>query len=329
MKSERIIILLLVIILTACRSEQISTIHPTPLPSVVKTSTRLAPSPTQISTPTVTPSLTIETVPAETLSAVATLDAIRVDLVSRFPELQHYPVSCNSFSCYGIQTSPNGKRIVFTNGNIINLFETNGSKIGSYSFYDIYGYQIDYKEGSVEVSHWSNDGRYLYVSANPGGDGGPEPYFYYRSTLIRVNLENGTWKDTGISGSFEISPNDKYIIFSSNRSQVRVRNWATGQEQIYILPEDFLYFGNYVWSPDGRKVVFIGTPEDWDTEDSKFVMLMVDVESQAVHQLYETTLPFYYPVRWAESDKIILNRFSDWGEWILDISANPPTIISK
>lgn len=327
MKLERIVSLLLVIFLTACSSEQISTIPPKPFPPATKTSTRLAPSLTPTLTPTVTPSSTIETIPAETLNAVATLDAIRVDLVSRFPELQNYPVSCSSFSCYGIQISPDGKRIVFTNGNIINLFETNGSKIGSYSFYDIYGYQIDYKGGGVEVTHWSNDGRYLYISANPGGDGGPEPYFYYRSALIRLNLENGTWKDTGISGSFEISPNDKYIIYSSNKSQVRIRNWATGQEQIYILPEDFLYFGNYVWSPDGRKVVFVGTPEDWYANGSRFALLIVDIENQTIIQLHESSLPFYFPAHWTVPDKIVLNKFNEWGNWILDLSMNPPTII--
>lgn len=301
-----------------------------PLPSVTNTSTQGIPSLTPTVFPTITPSQTvelIETIPVKTVNAVATLDTIRVDLLNHFSELQDYPVSCSLFSCYGIQTSPNGEIVLLTNDNVINLFEMDSSKIGSYSFYEIYGYQINYREGYVFPVYWSNDGKYLYISANPGGDGGPEPYFHYRSALVRVNLENGTWKDTGISGSFEISPNDKYIIYSSNKSQVRVRNLSTGQEQIYSPPNHFLYFGGYVWSPDNKKVVFTGTPEDWYANDSRFALLIVDIESQTVIQLHESSLPFYFPVGWGASDKIVLTKFNEWGEWMLDLSVSPPTII--
>ncbi len=329
MKSKRLISLLLIIFLMACSSEQVSTIPPMPLPSATNTSTKVAPSPTLTSTQTATPSLNIETIPVATMYVVATLDAVRAELVSQFPELQDYPVSCSLFSCTGIQTSPNGEITLFTNGNVVNLFEGDSTEIGSYSFYDIYGYKIDYWGGYVFPAHWTRDGKYLYLSANPGGDGGPEPYFGYISALVRVNLENGTWKDTGIRGSFAVSPNDAYIVYSNNKNQIRIRNWSTGQEQVYILPDDFLYFGSYVWSPDDQEIVFTGTPEDWYATDSRFALWMIDMDGQTVIPLYEFSLPFYFPVSWTEPDKIILSKFNEWGEWTLDLSVNPPTINSK
>lgn len=332
MKSKIITTLFLFVLLTACAGQQEITVTQIPVPSITDTPTNITPTPTRTSLPKVTPSPTIdymETIPIATLNAVATLDMRRSDLVFQYPELESYPVSCSIFSCTGIQISPNGNITLFTNGNVVHLYEADGAKIGSYSFHDIYGYQIDYWGGYVFPVHWTNDGEYLYLSANPGGDGGPEPYFGYISALVRVNLENGTWKDTGILGSFAISPSDAFIIYSKSKSQIRVRNWSTGQEQIYILPKDFLYFGSYVWSPDSQKIVFTGTPEDWYAVESRFALWMIDMKNQTVAQLYESTLPFYSPVRWEEPEKIVLNKFNDWGEWILDVSETPPVIIPK
>lgn len=330
MKVLKTFTLVMIVLLTACSETQAIPNTPVSITAASNSSIVSTPSPTQTLISGATPSPIIEsikTIPVATLNAVATLDARRASLVLRFPELQGYPVSWSLFSCYGIQISPNEETIVFTNDNVINLFEINGSKIGSYSFYDIYGYQIDYKGGYIEDIHWTDDGKYLYISANPGGDGGPESYLYYRSALIRVNLENGSWKDTEISGSFAVSPNDNYVIYSSHRSQVRIRNLSIGQEQIYSPTDYFLYFGKYVWSPDNKKVIFIGTPEDWYANDSKFAILLVDVESQLIHQLYESPLPFYFPVDWVDSNKVILNKFNESGEWILDLSVEPPTIL--
>ena len=269
---------------------------------------------------------TIVSSPTSTLSAVSTQDAIRVDLINKYPQLEQYNTFCNAINCYGVDVSSDGQWIYFTNFNTVDVFKTNGQKVGQYSFYDIYGYSIDYAEGYVEGVHWSIDGRYLYISANSGGDGGPEASFNYRSAMIRINLENGIWEDVNVSGSFKISPNDRFIVFSSDKSQIHIRNFSSEQEEIYLVPDDFHYFGKYVWSPDSKKVIFVGTSESWETQDSKFALFMIDLESDKIILLYEGLNPFYYPVEWAEDDKVSLNKYQKDGTWILDLSTNPPTI---
>ncbi len=331
MKLKNIRILLLIILSASCSSRETTTIGSMPVASVTVVIPSLAPTlrstktPTSTATPTST-FLPIETISVATLNAVSTLDAIRLDLINKFPELQEYSTSCFVTSCYGVEASPNGRWMIFTNGNTIELYRADGEKVGKYSFYDIYGFLIGFYEGYVEAVHWAKDGRYLYISATPGGDGGPEPYFRYRSALVRVNLENGTWRDVNVSGSFEFSPNDKFIIYSNSKGRVNLRDIQTGMERAYFAPEKYFYFGEYVWASGGEKVIFVASPESWESEDSTFGLLMIDVESGVLLDLYESLFPFYYPISWEEEDKVTLNKFQEYGEWVLHLSTTQPTI---
>ena len=322
METIRIAVLLLFLLSIACSNVQITTV---PLPPSVSAS-EIVSSSTPILRSTKTPFTTlqpIETIPVATLNSVSTLDAIRINLISQFPELEEHNTFCTPSYCYGIEISPNGQWIYLTNSNVIDIFSIDSEMIGKYSFYDIYGYRINYYEGYVEGVHWTKDGRYLYVTAHVGGDGGPEAYLNYKSVLVRISL---TWNDVNISGSFKISPNEKFIIYSNSKSEVRIRELSTGQEQVYSAPGNFHYFGKYVWAPNSKKVIFVATTESWETDDRRFALLMVDIESSVIGQILEFPYPFYYPVSWIEADKVTLNKFQDFGEWALDLSANPPTI---
>lgn len=315
-----------VVLLAGCNNKQSAAGIGSPVPLSIYTSTEAVSVPTKTSAPT-TPWPTIrptQTIPVGTLIAITTKEAMRVSLIGRYPELDGYNTVCSLDYCIGIEISDNGQWMYFSNGSVMELFNINGQKVGMYSFYEIYGHLIDFYDGNLVSVHWSRDGRYLYL-ATSFGDGGPEAYFGYKASLARVNLEHGTWKDTGISGVISFSPNEKYIIYSTNKSELRLRNLRSGEESIYFTPEHYLYFGNFVWSPDNKKVVFVATPEEWHASDSRFALLMIDVEKQTMSQLYESLLPFYFPVNWVEADKVQLQRFSDLGYWTLDLSTNTIT----
>ena len=268
MKIKKVLVVPLIIFLASCRVGQIETIIPPPALSATNTEAVIIPSLTRTSRPTKTPTPTLQptmTIPVATQNAIATVEAIRLDLVSQFPELDEYLAFCNPTYCQGVDVSPDGQWFYFSSGNVIEILEVSGKKLGKYSWYEIYGeshgYSSDYYEGYVGVAHGSKDGQYVYL-ATQHGDGGPGPYFGYRSTLARVNLQNGTWKDTGISGVLSFSPNDKYIVYSTNMSEIRVRNLQSGDEKIYITPEYYQYFGDFVWSLDSSKrVIFVATPK--------------------------------------------------------------------
>jgi hypothetical protein len=125
---------------------------------------------------------------------------VRVDLLNKFPELQDYFTFCSPGYCYGVQGSPNGQWIYLTNFWSLHIFNVNGERVGKYSFRDIYRHIADYCLGYIDGAHWSKDGRYLYVTINPCGNGGTESYFQYATAGVRVNLEDGDWSDVGCLG---------------------------------------------------------------------------------------------------------------------------------
>lgn len=311
--------LLLVFALVACIN---SNETPTTIPTKNITQPAII-SLTKTSSPT---SSLVPTIPIATLDSVATLDATRIDLIAKIPELEKYGASCYKFDCSGIGFSPNKKIVFITNGNTIEIFTLQGERIGKYSFYDLYGYLINYGDGYLSITHWSEDGKYLYITAQ-FGDGGPEAYFGYKSSLSRINLENGTWKDTGISGVISFSPDERYIVYSRSKSEIRIRELQSGEESLFFSENYYLYFGEFVWSPDSKKFIFTATPEDWYANDSKFALYVIDLEYKKIINLIEMVFPFYYPIQWSEENKVILNNNSEFGEWILDLSSDPPKIL--
>jgi WD40 repeat protein len=270
---------------------------------------KIKPSPTYPPSPTV---------PAPTLTAVAALDVIKTDLINQYPD-----GICKTSYCF-LYFSPNGQNILATNANTIEVFRVDGQRLGIYSYYDLYGFRIDYKDGCVSAIHWSNDGKYLYITTRLGGDGGPDAH--YKSSLVRVNLQNGTWMDTGISGVMSFSPSGQYIAYSAKESEVRILDLQSGEDTTYFTTNYYQYFLEFIWSPNGRNIVFTGTPEDWYADDAIFALYMIDLDRKTNSKLHESAYPFFYPVSWTENDKITLDRMNDHGEWILDLSTTPPQI---
>jgi Tol biopolymer transport system component len=326
MNSRVIFVCMGLVLLSACSNEYKVKEVPSVGPTFAVTATRSF-TPTKTALPSGTPSPTprpTNTIPVATLNVVATTDAVRANLVSQFPELEQYNSFCNPRSCGGVEASPNGQWIYFTNSSEMEILDANGKRLGKYSSQEISG-RTGFSEGWLGGGHWSNDGRYLYVTTS-FGDGGAGPYFGYKYSLARINLENGTWRDTGISGVISFSPNDKYIVFSPDESQVRLRNLQSGEEHQYFSSDYYQYFGDFVWSPDGSKVVFVSVPEDWDVSQGPYALYMIDLDKNEMIKIYENSLPFYYPVQWSEENKVLLRKDQGVEELILDLSTDPPNI---
>lgn len=331
MKRKSFGFLLLVVLLSACTNQQV-TAFPIQIAMPTETIFFITPpiasqTPTPVSTffPTQTP-LPELTVPEATVNALATLDAIRVDLENKLPELREYHTFCNYSYCYGFDVSPNGQWVSFSNGNRIKLIRRADLEQREYSYYEIYGYQIDYRDGYIGTAHWTDDGQYLYLSADTGGDGGPEPYFNYVCALARVDLNSGKWDDTGVSGAIKFSPDEEYLVYSYGK-EVRVRNLESDLQKIYPLPAEYPVAGKFVWSMDNERVIFIATSTDWYTPNSKFAFFIINIPDNTIQQILETGFPFYYPVDWAISEEVVLEKINEIGKWSLDLSTYPPTII--
>ena len=275
----------------------------TPYPSII---VRLRPTALETSTPTFDATSMI---PPETWAKIATLDAIDTER----PELT-YDKICILMTVDGCSViSPNGQWAVFRGHqkgsgglSIINMLN---KKRWDISYYDITGNSWD--DTAVDVEHWSRDGRYLYVSPRPVGDGGEGWFWRDYIQLVRLNLENGTWVDTKMGAAHSFSPNDRYIIYRRGQSVV-IREFQTGTEHIFKIPEEYTAFGRFTWSSDSKQIIFVGTEVDellsdaLSKEPSGFSLFLIDLEGGEVKTILEKDERYLYPLEWLTPNIVLM-----------------------
>lgn len=244
---------LLCIIAVGCN--QVSTFSKTHPPLV---ETESAPKsmetarPTETSTPM---NLVISTLPPEKLIAVTTMEAILVEK----PELKEFYFRCCIPS---LSLSPNGEWAVFYNskeerGSGLSIVNTSSKKQWDIFYYDVTG---DLGcDCFLEIVHWSHDGSYVYIAPRVALAAGADLYLLLDAgtQLIRVNLGDGSWVDTKMGTAFSFSPNDRYIAYRRGQNVV-IHEFQTGHEKIFSMPKKYIAFGRFVWSPDNKKIIFIG-----------------------------------------------------------------------
>jgi hypothetical protein len=190
----------------------------------------------------------------------------------------------------------------------IKVVSVGGQKAWGIFFADITDYDCGpCGEAWVEIEHWSQDGRYLYVSPFTGGDGGGNDWFWGKDIkLIRFNLENGTWVDTGKGNAFSFSPNDRYLAYRVD-SQIRIFEFRTGSETIFILPTETVDFGKFVWSPDSKELILSTLTVNLDYEKPmQSKIYLINLADVSMKPLIESDELFLYPIKWEESNVVHL-----------------------
>jgi Tol biopolymer transport system component len=249
-------------------------------------------------------------IPPETWAKIATLDAISTER----PELTYDKICLLMPTVDGCSVlSPNGQWAVFRGHqkgsgglSIINMLN---KKRWDISYYDITGNSWD--DTAVDVEHWSRDGRYLYVSPRPVGDGGEGWFWRDYIQLVRLNLDNGTWIDTKMGSAHSFSPKDRYIVFRRGQNVV-IFEFQTGNEYIFKVPEEYTAFGRFTWSSDSKYIIFVSTEVDEllsDTlskEPSGFTLYLLDVDNREMTTIIEKNEMYLYPVEWLTPDIVLL-----------------------
>lgn len=184
--------------------------------------------------------------------------------------------NCTYGSAHAIRLSPNGAwaEAICDNDSII-VIRTDGTKEWNLSSKTLIG--VD-REDFVHVSHWSNDGAYVYIYVNPHTDGYWES-FHQGMVLYGLNLESGEisevlprGKSERIYYSFSFSPNDRRLAYiKTDQSPVilNIRDMQTGTGQSYEFDPKYNTGGNFVWSPDSQKLVF--SIVQYDTDAHKYL----------------------------------------------------------
>jgi hypothetical protein len=260
-----------------------------------------------------TPSSTFQ--PAPTLTSEPTLSPNQLTMTATQQSLKdRLGANCWYGSAQAVRLSPNGQWAEAICGpDSIIIIRTDGAKEWSLSSDSLIG---PYTEHFIQVAHWSNDGTYVYVFANPHTDGYWEP-FHQGIVLYRLTLESGQISEllplrkSGRSYySFSFSPNDRrlaYIATDQSPAILHLRDMQTGVEQSFEFEAKYNTGGGFVWSPDSQNLVFAITQYDeniheyiatsvivWEREKSNTTMLIKDHEDVLV------------PVEWNIENKIVL-----------------------
>ena len=305
------------IIATACNRALVPTmtVIPNATGEIAVTSTpefTFTPSLVSTTSPTIE---TTPTLPPATLSVVLTIEAI----VTEKPELERfYRRYCivDGWGCDvpNLGLSPNGKWAAFFNSPMdgtagLSVVSVDSKKQWDISYYDITGtYGGDV---TVQVEHWSQDGRYLYVSPRTAGSGGLGYFWRSETQLIQLDLTDGTWQNTNMGSAFSFSPDDKFIAYRRGQNVV-IQEFQTSQEKTFTVPSEYGAFGRFVWSQDSKQIMFIGSSvEELEavvlTNDMKgFTLFLLDTEKMDVQVIIDKDERYLYPVEWKTPKMILL-----------------------
>ena len=165
----------------------------------------------------------------------------------------------------------------------------------------------------------ANDGNSLYFALGS----------YYSETIVsnryppnyglfKLNLANGEVEtilkphidSSGYAscGYFALSPDELQIIYSWwDAPTIIVRNLATLDEQVISLPDNYKIAGAFVWSPNGKYVLFTMWDDIWDYP-TDFEVTRLDLDDKSIQSLYlgNEENSFFVPTEWAEEDLVYL-----------------------
>lgn len=117
-------------------------------------------------------------------------------------------------------------------------------------------------------------------------------------------------------GYFALSPDESQLIYSWwDEPSIIIRNVATLEEQIVSLPENYKVAGPFVWSPNGKFVIFTMWSKVWDYP-TDFQVTRLDLADNSIHPLYSDTEEnrFFVPTEWVKEDLVYLvdRRVEPW-----------------
>ena len=303
MKSKVVLVISSLLMLSACGvssnkpTQQIQTSDtPIAIPNFTSTPTHTSQPP---STPTLVPTKTLE-------PYFATQQALHNNL-------DKY---CERGNSNRIAFSPNGQwaglECNYGSIKIVRMDVTKEwelpyeSMFGPYSSPDLF----------IEIPHWSRDGAYVYVGANPHTDGYWEP-FHSVSVLHRFNLETGqitdilfAGKDDNVYYSFAFSPDDTilaYIVTDQSPVILNLRDLQAGTELSFEFDPKFNTGGAFIWSPGSQKLVFSITQFDLNTYEYVATSIVLwDRDKANITMLIKDGQEILVPIDWINESKITL-----------------------
>lgn len=185
--------------------------------------------------------------------------------------------------------------------------------------------------------YWSQNGKYIYMYAGQGWDGGVKYFgdmFGADEGLEKFDLDAGVMTEIlperyGGGYTFAISPDEKGVIYIDQRETPLVLRWKnliTGDETALFTFDEKIYdVGDYEWSPEMDKIIFIGlevqNPGYTDGSQKFFYNFFVmDLKKHQPHIIIERFNKWLEFESWNSQSQV---SYKDWDGvlWRLDLDS--------
>jgi len=233
------------------------------------------------------------------------------------------------------------------------FIQVNGAATWQVPFYETYGVTMktrDFpegiKNGSMAPVYWSSDGEYVYLNSYWCCLDGPGMGFVDVYGLYRLNLFTGKLETIlPHGGAIKFSPNEKYLSYSDNIDEIHILNLEDGADQAFQLSQKYVNVGYFFWSPDSKKLIFVGALDHWEdniffdaTPETKngFSLLLLDLETMKVTTLLDNDIRMFTPGSystekrnfWLDNDNIYLAGSEEGKTYLYDIAKRQLSLIS-
>lgn len=242
--------------------------------------------------------------------------------------------------------SPNKEWLLVTCGSdkstgnkITKVFRLDGSLSWDISFYEVFGASAGWHNGTMEVVHWTKDGKYLYIRPSLCCIDSPGYVFFnfFKNSisLYRLDLSNGrltttlrpTFNNLFSWYATSFSSTGKYLAYvhADNVRKIYIQNIQTGELKEISLEENYIASGHFAWSDDDKNLVFVAAKQDWkpwvDTQPQDSVSyFMFEIETGILQHLFDQH-DIYVP-NWVADDKISFDQLLGDKTFLFDLQNN-------
>lgn len=165
----------------------------------------------------------------------------------------------------------------------------------------------------------SNDNSALYFGLDPRQSETiithrwPPTYGLYKlnladgaiETILEPHIDSSGFVSNGY---LALSPDELQIVYSWwDEPAIVVRDRATLEEQLISLPDDYKIAGPFIWSPNGKSVIFTMWSTVWDYP-TEFQIARLDIDEKSIHSLFSDNEEnrFWVPTEWVQEDLVCL-----------------------
>ena len=163
------------------------------------------------------------------------------------------------------------------------------------------------------------------------------PFGYLRG-FYHLNLETGAFEALLNPNTFpdpyysyDLSPDGRYLAYASEQEKniFNIRDMNTGSENKVVLSPDVVNVGDFVWTPDSKKVILAAGFSGWEENKAGTSLYIYDLRTTGINILLNNDSQQRVPFRNWDIDsywlgKNLLNLVSAqysgvWNEWSLNI----------